>query len=458
MQEQENDRLLDGGRLGRERKLFMRELMARFGHHLALVWNLGEELSNEPEDRRAFARHLRAIDPYGSPIVAHTFPGHYDRIYEPLLGEAAFDGASLQMADMELVHVETKKWIERSRRAGRPWYVTLDEIGPPPLGVAPDSVDPGHDRVRHHALWGHLMAGGGGVEWYFGFGHPNGDRTCEDFRSRAEMWRQTRVALDFFATQLPFSRMWSDDGLVALAPGPAAAAAPAPASGPMSRAQPFCLADPGQIYAVYLPPGGAEATLDLGSAVDEFSVSWFDPRGGGALREGNVTRIEGPGRQRLGRPPIDPMRDWVALVKRIDSPPASRGGAVLRFSLVDAASGHALPGFATLADGAVIDRARLPVTPVDLRAYTAPAQAGSVRFDLDGKIGFRTKSTAPFVLFGWARTGAAVWPLADGDHVLVATPFAEGGADGEAGRPATLRLKVIDSRGRAPAAPSTPSR
>ena len=34
----------DNGDLGPQRKLYYRELIARFGHHLALNWNLGEEV------------------------------------------------------------------------------------------------------------------------------------------------------------------------------------------------------------------------------------------------------------------------------------------------------------------------------------------------------------------------------------------------------------------------------
>ncbi|MCB1197799.1 MAG: DUF5060 domain-containing protein [Deltaproteobacteria bacterium] len=41
-QETENDQLLNNGSLGVERKLYYRELIARFGHHLGLNWNLGE--------------------------------------------------------------------------------------------------------------------------------------------------------------------------------------------------------------------------------------------------------------------------------------------------------------------------------------------------------------------------------------------------------------------------------
>jgi hypothetical protein len=40
--ETENELLLDGGDLGPQRKLYYRELIARFGHHLALNWNLGK--------------------------------------------------------------------------------------------------------------------------------------------------------------------------------------------------------------------------------------------------------------------------------------------------------------------------------------------------------------------------------------------------------------------------------
>jgi len=51
-QETENDRKLGGGPgLNLERKLYYRELVARFGHHLAVVWNLGEENNTPDADR-----------------------------------------------------------------------------------------------------------------------------------------------------------------------------------------------------------------------------------------------------------------------------------------------------------------------------------------------------------------------------------------------------------------------
>ena len=95
-QETENDQLLNKGELGLERKLYYRELIARFAHHPALVWNLGEENTNTNEQRKAFCDFFHDNDPYDHPVVCHTYPGKYDEVYEPLLGYKHFEGPSLQ--------------------------------------------------------------------------------------------------------------------------------------------------------------------------------------------------------------------------------------------------------------------------------------------------------------------------------------------------------------------------
>ncbi|WP_211325367.1 DUF5060 domain-containing protein [Larkinella arboricola] len=63
-QERENCLLLDGGNLGVQRKLYLRELIARFGHHLALNWNLGEENIQTTQQRRDMAQYVAQLDPY----------------------------------------------------------------------------------------------------------------------------------------------------------------------------------------------------------------------------------------------------------------------------------------------------------------------------------------------------------------------------------------------------------
>ncbi len=74
--EEANKRELDNGELGVERKLYYRELIARFAHHPALQWNLCEEynlgLNLGPERVREFARYVRAVDPYDHPITVHS--------------------------------------------------------------------------------------------------------------------------------------------------------------------------------------------------------------------------------------------------------------------------------------------------------------------------------------------------------------------------------------------------
>lgn len=290
------------------RKLYYRELIARFAHHPALVWNLGEEnggndgpkdapnpygLANTDAQRKAFADFIRALDPYDHPIVVHTFPGQYEKIYRPLLGHPTIDGPSLQMGDMTRSHAETIRWLVASAEAGHPWFVCVDEIGPADTGVQPDADDPGHDGPRRQVLWGNLMAGGSGVEWYFGYKYPDNDLNLEDFRSRDRIWDQTRIALEFFRG-LPLAEMWHDDAIVARPEGG------------------YGLAAAGRRYVVYLNDAG-DAAVELPAG--RYSVRWFDPRNGGPLRPGTVAEVEGGGVRSIGRPPADPGEDWAAVLE-----------------------------------------------------------------------------------------------------------------------------------------------
>jgi hypothetical protein len=193
---------------------------------------------------------------------------------------------------MRRTHAETLRWVRESASAGHPWVVSQDEIGPAKTGVKPDAEDPDHDDVRRHALWGNLMAGGAGSEWYFGYDYPNSDLTCEDWRSRDNLWDLTRYALEFFHMYLPFAEMRGQDELV-------------------TGSGVWCLAKPGEIYAVYIPQGGI-TTLEIPEGA--YSVEWYNPREGGPLTRGRT--LKGPGKPSLGSPPDDPNKDWAALVRR----------------------------------------------------------------------------------------------------------------------------------------------
>lgn len=307
---------LDGGDLGPERKLYIRELVARFGYELALNWNLGEENTQSSEQQLAMAMHLRDVDPYGGHhIVVHTYPNAQESIYPALLGNRSpFTGASLQMA-WNAVHERTLRWVLASEGANKPWVVANDEQGPASHGVPPDPGYSGfagkdaqgrdvgytlHD-IRKQTLWGNLMAGGGGVEYYFGYALPENDLLAENFRSRDKSWDYGRIAIEFFHTHnIPFWEMKNADDLVGNT------------EHDNSR---YCFAKANEIYLVYLPTGQA-TSLDLSGASGQFTVSWFDPRNGGPLKKGSVSSVKGGSSVSLGAPPDNADEDWLILVKR----------------------------------------------------------------------------------------------------------------------------------------------
>lgn len=305
---------LDGGQLGPERRLYCRELIARFAHNLALNWNIGEENTQSADEVRDMAKYLHDTDPYQHNIVIHTYPGQQDRVYPPLLGkQSELTGASLQNSWSQ-AHQRTLHWIVLSEKAGKPWVVCNDEQNPADMGVPPDPGYKGHSGegvqggkpytmhdVRKLCLWGTLMAGGAGVEYYFGYKLPQNDLNCEDWRSRDKSWDYGRIAVNFFReNRIPFWEMKNADGLVANL------------KNDNSR---FCLAKPGEIYLVYLPTG--EVTdLDLADVKGTFGVKWFNPRLGGRLQAGSVGSVSAGSKVSLGNPPADPGEDWLAVVTR----------------------------------------------------------------------------------------------------------------------------------------------
>ena len=178
-----------------------------------------------------------------------------------------------------------------------PGQIHVADHCPANTGVKPDSDDPTHDTVRHQALWGNLMAGGAGAEWYFGYAYPHNDLDCEDWRSRETMWDQTALALSFFHEHLPFDEMTAADDLTA-------------------DGDDFILAKPGELFAVYLPPGETLDAFDLAGVSGSFEVRWYDPRLGGELQHGSIAMVTGGSVVDCGTPPSDPGLDWVASLRR----------------------------------------------------------------------------------------------------------------------------------------------
>ncbi len=306
--EHENQGLLDNGGTGLYTKLYYRELIARFGHHLALNWNLAEETGDWTEtpptfpidaaERIRLAEYVAEIDPYNHHIVIHN--GAW---FDPLYGQnKKFTGASLQTnkADFSRVHSQTLKVINDAKKAGKVWAVAVDEPGDAQHSLITDAEDPNHDDARKNGLWGAMMAGAWGTEWYFGYKHPHSDLSCQDYRSRDLFWEQGKICLDFFNTnKIPVWNMESKDELI-------------------SSSGDYVLADEGKVYVIFLKNGG-ESYLNLESISGNFEVFWYNPRQGGDLIISKVNSITGGAKQSLGLPPVKRERnqDWVCLVKKI---------------------------------------------------------------------------------------------------------------------------------------------
>jgi hypothetical protein len=304
LQETENECLLDCGYLDVQRKLYLRELIARFSHHLALTWNLGEEhnptdwspYGQTYQDTKKMADYIRETDPYKNFIVVHTHSAPQQRMKDmtAYLGFRNIEGPSIQCGNSNEIHEDAKYWLKQSADSGHQWIVCLDEVGPASKGAMPDSFDPAHDTIRFKVLWGNLMAGGAGVEWYFGYKYPNSDLSCEDWRSREKLWEQTKVAIGFFHEYLPFTEMKNADELT-------------------KEKNDYCLAKEGEIYALYLPEG---RSTDVFLPEGKYAVHWFNPRNGGDLLKGTIGSISGKTPVSTGNPPAEDGKDWVCLIKR----------------------------------------------------------------------------------------------------------------------------------------------
>jgi len=306
LQEQENQLLLDDGYLDIERKLYIRELIARFGYHKNIIWNIGEEngehdhywpRGQDDQQRYAKIRCIKDTDPYKRPVLMHTFSVQAERepIAKRLLRYNKFDGLSLQAYNAADVHNDIIYWLNKSSEYAHPWLLMMDELGPWHTGAKSDAEDPDHDQIRKDVLWGALMAGATGVQWYFGWLTPPNDLNAEDWRSRNNLWEQSAVARDFFK-KFDVTKMSSTDSLI-------------------SAGDNYCFSLPGEVYVIYLKNGGT-TKLDLREHTGEYAVNWYNPRQGGEARQGSISTVNGGQWVGIGRAPFNTNKDWTILVRK----------------------------------------------------------------------------------------------------------------------------------------------
>ncbi len=306
--EEANKRELDDGELGPERKLYYREMIARFGHHLALEWNLCEEYNLNfnfgPERLGAFASYVRAVDPYDHPIAVHS-AGDPVEALRFMYGDARYDMTSVQL-NQRPIHEVTEALRRETRQAGRPIPISLDEFtldrGQRASHIPIDDAD----GYRREKLWPTYFSGGM-IEFIL-----EGLLKTDSFKltEREKLWRFMWIARHFMEEELPFWEMEPADELVSsggtieLGIG----------KGKKIPLGPQVFVKPGEVYAIYLPTATPTGTLDLQGLTGAAELRWFNPRSGEFA--GQTRQVRGGGPVELGAAPADAEQDWVVLVKR----------------------------------------------------------------------------------------------------------------------------------------------
>lgn len=304
--EEANKKELDDGELGIERKLYYREMIARFGHHNALSWNLCEEYNIQFDfgaDRiRSFADYVTAVDPYDHPISVHS-------AHDPLkelkftFGDKRFGMTSIQL-NQRRIDTLVENFRQATAAAGRPLPISMDEFT---LDVGQKASWKPFDRPtlhRRQKLWPTLLSGGQ-IEFIL-----EDLLQTESFKTakRQALWKNVRIARTFMEDHLPFWEMEPADDLVdgestlnvGLGSGKSF----------QLGAQVFC--KPGHVYAIYYPTASKTGRLDLKGDHGKFWARWYNPRTGEF--EGNITTLRGGKWSPLFDAPSSPDEDWVLLL------------------------------------------------------------------------------------------------------------------------------------------------
>lgn len=289
--EERNKRELDNGELGVERKLYYREMIARFGHHPALQWNICEEYNLQwdltPTRVKSFAAYIRMLDPYKHPVAVHH-ASTVEKAWPPFHNSDLFQVSSFQTKVTDAIWI----WKEKSARAGNPQVMHLDELYP---DVANEKNS---GRYRREYIWPIYFAGGG-VELIL-----EDLLKTEDYRKYADHWKTMWHARKFIE-QLPFWEMTHVNGALKGETG---------YEGKNAMCYGKVFAKPGQIYAVYLPSAATNAQLDLTNAPGNYEVRFYDPSKGEF--EGKTSTLKGGSWVELPAPPGTPEDDWAIVLTK----------------------------------------------------------------------------------------------------------------------------------------------
>ena len=271
----------DSGWTGFDHALYYRQMVARFGHHNGLIWNISEEYNeNYSADQiKSFAQLIRDLDPYEHPITVHHF-GALDN-WLPFVGDSRFDLTSFQTEKVP-VNVDASTWFTIVENSGRIVPVSFDETG---------QIGSSDQDLARHIIWSAYMAGGNYELHTFPI------NSYQDFSGHmADMTRARQ-----FIEGLPFWNMSPMNGLV-------------------TSGNAYLFALTGEVYSAYLPAGG-QIEIDLSGTSAAFDGEWINPRDGsifsfGFFQGGSVFQFSAPSND-----------DWVLLLSKSTITPTATNTA-----------------------------------------------------------------------------------------------------------------------------------
>jgi len=289
-----------GTTLTTERKLFYREMLARFGHHNAILWNLCEEynlnINLGPENVKEFARYVHDTDPYDHPVTVHHSSDPVVML-KPFLGDELFSITSIQIGRKDIEPV-VENFRQLTRKAGRPIPVAIDEFTVT-THDKPWLPEDDIKALRIEKLWPAYLSGGQ-VEFIVG-----DLLETENFAKYEDLWRYIWFARKFLEENAPFWEMEPADDLLE---------GESVYEGKTSTHDGQVFAKAGQCYTLYFPSARQTGTLDLIAARGEFNKRWYNPRTGRFV--GQAVSVKGGSKIAVGPPPTDPEKDWAILIER----------------------------------------------------------------------------------------------------------------------------------------------
>jgi len=248
----------DSGWKGFDRGLYYREMVARFGYHNGVIWNLSEEYDENysPANIKTFGGMLAELDPYDHPITVHHSGG--TDAWLPFVDDPVFSLTSFQTAWAPQNNLATT-WYWRMDSLDHPAATSFDEVGKTGARA----------RIASRRIFWSIFTAAGNFEL-----HTYPLRDYREFEQQFNDLARAREVVE----QMPFWNMQPHNELI-------------------GGGQGYVLAELGSSYLVYLPAGGP-ITFDLSSAQAASSAHWVDPATGNRqvvqVSEGQTNTLEPP--------------------------------------------------------------------------------------------------------------------------------------------------------------------